>query len=129
MIHLPHKTEVPHARPPAAEPVKPAIPAAAPPAASPVKAEAAPAVAASVETTASKPSAGPGYSGVGAHDTNVAAAELARQNAIVAAAGNQSSLKAASIAYHQAVARSGLANGVGVESNMTALRGLGLTGV
>jgi hypothetical protein len=85
--------------------------------------------AASVGAMGSKPSAGPGYSGVGAHDANVATATLTLQNANQAAAGNQVSLKAAAIAFHQSIARSGLANGVGVEANMTALRSLGQTGI
>jgi hypothetical protein len=67
----------------------------------------------------------PGYSGNVTHDNNVGQAEMVRQVAVVAAAGNQASINAAGVAYHKAVVKSGLANGVGVEPNMTALRALG----
>jgi hypothetical protein len=68
------------------------------------------------------------YSGIKAHDVTVMAAELTRQNA-VAAATTQSAINAAAIAFHRAVIKSGLANGVGVEPSMTALRSLGQTGL
>jgi hypothetical protein len=92
------------------------------------KVAATPAPVASVTPLASKPSAGVGYSGVGAHDTNVAAAELTRQNA-VAAATTQSALTTANINYHRAIATSALANGVSPSVSMSALKALGVTGL
>jgi hypothetical protein len=52
-----------------------------------------------------------------------------RQVAVAAASGNQASITAATIAYHRAVGKSALANGVGVEASMSALRSLGQTGL
>jgi hypothetical protein len=70
------------------------------------------------------------YSGNKAHDAAVMSAELARQNAVaaaVAAGGNpQPAINSAAIAFHKAVIKSGLANGVGVEPSMTVLHALGV---
>jgi hypothetical protein len=71
-------------------------------------------------------SVGVGYSGNATHDNNVQAAELTRQNAVVAAGNSQPAINAAAIAFHRAVIKSGLANGAGVEPSMSALRALGL---
>jgi hypothetical protein len=49
----------------------------------------------------------------------VLAAELARQNAMVAAGNNQMAINSAAITFHRAVVASALKNGVGREPSMT----------
>jgi hypothetical protein len=61
------------------------------------------------------------------HDANVQAAELAYQNATAVAYGSllsAATAKAADIARLQAIVNSGLANGVSVENQRTALYSL-----
>lgn len=62
------------------------------------------------------------------HNAAQSLAEGVRQ-AEVAAATTQAQVNAAAIKFNRAVVRSGLANGVGVEPAMTALRALGVTGL
>jgi hypothetical protein len=64
-----------------------------------------------------------------AHNTAQYAAELARQNAVAAAAGSQAALRSAAITYHTAVAKSAIANGISPQVNLQALRELGQTGI
>ena len=63
------------------------------------------------------------------HNDTQNAAEGARQSAVAAAGNNQAAINAAAIAFQRAVVRSALANGVGVEPAMTALKSLGVTGL
>jgi hypothetical protein len=69
------------------------------------------------------------YSSNSNHNSTVYALELARQNAVQAAAGNQTTINSAAITFHRGVVKSGLANNVGVEPSMTALRALGVSGL
>jgi hypothetical protein len=62
------------------------------------------------------------YSSSKAHNDAQYLAEMTRQVSVAAAGGNQASITAATIAYHRAVGKSALANGVGVEASMSALR-------
>jgi intracellular sulfur oxidation DsrE/DsrF family protein len=73
----------------------------------------------------------PNKTGNAVHDANVLAAELAFQNATVVAYGatlSAATVKAADIARLQAIVNSGLANGVSVENQRTALRSLQSSG-
>jgi hypothetical protein len=69
------------------------------------------------------------YSSSTAHNSAAYMAELTRQNAIAAAAGNQASIIAADVAYHRAIAKSALASGVSASVSLSALRALGVTGI
>jgi hypothetical protein len=52
-------------------------------------------------------------------------AELTRQNAVAAAAGDQKAINTAAINYHRTIAKSAIANGVSPEVSISALRALG----
>jgi hypothetical protein len=67
----------------------------------------------------------PGYSGNSTHNATQTTAELTRQVA-VAAATTQVQINTAAINYHRTVAKSALANNVGCEPNLVALKGLGV---
>jgi hypothetical protein len=62
------------------------------------------------------------------HNSNLAAAELARQVASAPGA-TAAQIKAADIAYHRAALASALKNGCGVEPFLVALRDLGVGGL
>jgi hypothetical protein len=66
-------------------------------------------------------------SGNKSHDDTANAAEGVRQIA-VAAAASQSAARTAEIAYYRALKTSALANGVGIEPIVAALRELGTSG-
>lgn len=69
-----------------------------------------------------------GNSGIKAHDDVVNAAEAVRQAALVGTP-TQTAVKNAEVIFYRAVARSAIKNGCGIEPAMTALRGLGVTGL
>jgi hypothetical protein len=62
------------------------------------------------------------------HDTNCINSERTLQAAI-AAGGSQATINSAHITHFRNCAKSAIANGCGVEPFMTALRGLGVTGL
>jgi hypothetical protein len=73
----------------------------------------------------------PNPTGNKTHDANVLAAELAFQNATAVAYGailSPATVKAADIARLTAIVNSGLANGVSVENQRTALHSLQSSG-
>ena len=63
-----------------------------------------------------------------AHNNTQNQAEGVRQAAIAPGA-TLATINAAEVAFYRSVVRSALANGIGVSSAMTALRGLGVTGL
>jgi hypothetical protein len=69
-----------------------------------------------------------GNSGVKNHDDSVNSAEMTRQIAVAAAAGNAATIRNAEIVFHRVVVKSALANGCGVQPALQALRELGTGG-
>ena len=67
-------------------------------------------------------------SGNRTHDATCLLAEGTMQVAVAAAAGNQASMNAATIAYFRTLRSSAIANGVGAEQFSSALRELGTGG-
>jgi hypothetical protein len=68
-------------------------------------------------------------SGNTAHDTACQNALRTYQAAEAAAAGNQTTINAATITMYRAIVASGLKNNCGVAAAMVALKSLGVTGL